>query len=134
MDYEKLLKRGISKVPQKKDSGERFEVPKAHAQKQGARTAVTNFYEITKALRREPDHLLKFLLKELATSCDAKDDKKVVVLGNFSGEQIDKKIELYINQYVICPECGKPDTKLVREDRFLFLVCEACGARHSIGK
>ena len=31
-----------------------------------------------------------------------------------------------------CPECGKPDTNLVKEDRINFLVCEACGARTSV--
>lgn len=134
MDYEKLLKKGLSKVPKGDHSGERFEIPETRAQKDGARTIITNFFDVAKALRRDPEHLLKFLVKELATSCDSKDSKKVVVLGNFSGIQIDKKIELYVEQYVTCPECGKPDTKLTKEDRLLFMICEACGARHSIGK
>jgi translation initiation factor 2 subunit 2 len=47
---------------------------------------------------------------------------------------VDKKIELYAKEYVLCPECGKPDTKFLREDRFLFLRCEACGWKHPIKK
>ena len=27
-----------------------------------------------------------------------------------------------------------PDTKLIKEERLLFLICEACGARHSVSK
>jgi translation initiation factor 2 subunit 2 len=33
---------------------------------------------------------------------------------------------------VICPICKRPDTKIVKERRFHFLICEACGAKSSI--
>ena len=31
-----------------------------------------------------------------------------------------------------CKDCGKPDTELIKEDRFTFIHCLACGAKHSI--
>ena len=34
--------------------------------------------------------------------------------------------------YVVCTECGRPDTKIVKEDRVMVLECEACGARRPI--
>ena len=39
---------------------------------------------------------------------------------------------MYTETYVICSECGLPDTKMVKEDRTLMLECEACGARRPI--
>ncbi|MHA1988975.1 MAG: translation initiation factor IF-2 subunit beta, partial [Promethearchaeota archaeon] len=45
---------------------------------------------------------------------------------------IQKKIESYVKEYVLCKECGKPDTKLIKEGRITFLKCEACGAKSSV--
>jgi len=131
-DYKKLLKAGMKNI-RKTESTRRFEVPKSRVLISGSKTIFNNFYEIASALRRNPQHLLKFLLKELATSVDMR-EKKVIFIGNFSQDLIDKKIDNYVKSYVLCPECGKPDTKLVKEDRNFFLVCEACGARHTVAK
>jgi hypothetical protein len=48
------------------------------------------------------------------------------------GDIVNKKLDEYVNRYVICKECKRPDTKLVKEDRISFLKCEACGAKSSI--
>jgi translation initiation factor 2 subunit 2 len=34
--------------------------------------------------------------------------------------------------FVTCPVCKRPDTKIVKEKRLSFLVCNACGAKSSI--
>ncbi len=134
MDYETLLGRAIEKSPKAAARSGRWEVPKPVTMKDGLKTIIGNFYEIAAYMRRDPEHLLKFLLKELATSCNSKDGKRVAVLGNFSPEAVGKKIDLYVKEFVLCRECGKPDTKLVKEERLSFIVCEACGARHSVRK
>ena len=131
-DYKKLLETGMKKI-RKTESTKRFDVPKSRVLISGSKTIFNNFYEIASALRRDPQHVLKFLLKELATSVDMR-EKKVIFIGNFSQALVDKKIDLYVKSYVLCPECSRPDTKLVKEDRNYFLVCEACGARHSVTK
>lgn len=132
-DYEKLLKRGLAKVPKEKDHGSRFKVAQPIVEKAGARTIITNFYEIAGSLRREPDALLKFLLKQLATKGEF-EGQRLVVLGVFTQEHVARKIELYIRMYVLCPECGKPDTKLVYEGGRELIKCEACGAKSPAGK
>jgi len=131
--YEKLLDQAFDKLPKRSEESDRFQMPKAGVQPAGARTIITNFTEIASALRRKVDHLQKFLLKELATSGELQGNR-LVVQGRFRSDVVDKKIELYANEYVFCPDCGKPDTKFVREERFLFLKCEACGSRHVIKK
>lgn len=127
--YEKLLERGMKKVPKKSESGGRFQVPRARVLNQGMKTIVANFLEISGALRREPQHLMKFLLKELATSGEVK-GQSAEFTGRFLQPLIEKKIEIYVKNCVLCQDCGKPDTKLINQDKLEFLKCEACGAKH----
>jgi len=131
--YEKLLDRAIEKLPKRSEDSDRFQMPRANILPAGARTVIINFTEIAGAFRREPEHMQKFILKELATSGELQ-GTRLVVQGKFRPEAVDKKIELYAKEYVLCPDCGKPDTKFVREERFLFLKCEACGSKHTIKK
>ena len=133
MNYDELLKRAISKLPEKTESGERFKMPQSQVMIAGQRTIVVNFADVFNTLRREVAHVQKFILKELATSGEMQ-DKRLIVQGKFRQDIVDKKIVLYVNEYVICPECGKPDTKLVKEERFVFMRCEACGAKHVVKK
>ena len=133
MDYEKLLKRGLSRVPKKSKETSRFEMPRARVQPAGAKTIITNFMELRGVFRREQGHLLKFLLKELATKGEL-DGTRLTVIGRFTEDMINRKLELYAKQYVLCPECHKPDTKIIKEGDYWFLKCEACGARHPVSK
>jgi translation initiation factor 2 subunit 2 len=133
MTYEELLKRGMKKVPEELKEHGRFKMPEVSVTPAGAKTYINNFYDIAKDLRREPGHLLKFMLKELATKGDF-EGKRLLVIGRFPESQINGKIELYVRQFVICPECGRPDTRIIKDDDFRFLKCEACGAKHSLGK
>jgi translation initiation factor 2 subunit 2 len=132
-NYEKLLDQAFEKLPKKSESSERFQMPRASILPAGARTIITNFVEIASALRRRPEHLQKFLFKELATSGELK-GSRLIVQGRFRSDVVDRKIELYAKEYVFCPDCGKPDTKFLREDRYLFLKCEACGSKRIIKK
>lgn len=132
-DYERLLDQAMERLPHDRDSDERFQVPKAVIQPAGAKTVITNFTDIASTLRRSPEHLQKFLLKELATSGEMQGNR-LVVQGRFRSDVVDRKIEMYAKEYVFCPECRKPDTKIAREDRYLFLKCEACGSKHVVKK
>ncbi|MBI2575417.1 translation initiation factor IF-2 subunit beta [Candidatus Woesearchaeota archaeon] len=131
MQYEKLLERAKSKLPESALETARFEMPKAKGHIQGNRTIISNFYQIADTMRREPEHLLKYVLKELATPGELK--KAAVIIGTkVSASRINEKLQQYAKEFVLCSECKKPDTKLVREDKFLFLKCSACGARHPV--
>jgi translation initiation factor 2 subunit 2 len=45
---------------------------------------------------------------------------------------LNNAISKYAETYVICKECGKPDTKIVKKGNFPFLKCLACGAQNPI--
>ncbi len=129
--YELLLNQAYEKVKQVKDSGERFEIPKIEGRIEGKKTILTNFSQIVSHLRRPIEHLQKFLLKELATPGQLEGDR-LVLSNKIPSAKINQKIEEYANEFVLCRECKKPDTEIIKEDRLSFLHCLACGAKHSI--
>src|SRR3989338_3959720 len=114
--YEEMLKSAYEKLPKRSEEAERFVLPEVQIQPAGLKTMIVNFADIAQAMRRDPNHFMKFLVKELATSGEL-EGKRLVVIGKFFKLAIDKKIELYMKKYVYCPECGKPDSKLEKEDR-----------------
>jgi len=128
-----MLDEAFKKIPKVSKDSSRFEIPRARIVRAGSRTIISNFVEIANMLRRDKSHLLKFLLKELATSGEIK-NQMLVVQGRFRPEVIDRKIDIYVKSYVLCPECGRPDTKIIKEGRYYFLKCEACGSKHTIKK
>jgi len=133
MDYESYLERALSKLPKDKGSDERFSVPKPRVFAEGKTTVLENFTGIVNTLNRDPEHLIKFLLGELGTAGKI-DGSRAVFQGNFSRELLENNINAYVHEYVLCSECGKPDTHLVREDRALMIRCDACGAHRSVRK
>lgn len=130
-DYEKLLKRLRSQIPEVASKRERLEPPRLVHSVVGMRTIVHNFKEIAEALNRDPRHLLKFLTREMATAATMQ-ELRVIFKGKFSRETFERLRQRYMEQFVICPVCKRPDTKIVKEKRLSFLVCEACGAKSSI--
>ncbi len=129
--YESLLKRAQELLPQKNLATERLEVPKVLGHIQGNRTVVSNFHAIAEIIRRPQEHFLKYLLKELATSGEV--TKTALILGTkVPASRVNDKIQQYLKDFVICPECKRPDTKLEKEDNVTFIKCSACGAKHAV--
>ena len=125
-DYEELLNRAVEQLPQKVLETKRFQVPKAYSMIQGNRTMIQNFSEIADAMNRDPQHLLKFLLRELGTAGNL-EGSRAILQGKFTHYFINERIDDYVKSFIMCHECNRPDTRIVREDRVFLLKCEACG-------
>jgi translation initiation factor 2 subunit 2 len=130
-DYAKLLEKAYSNLPKAVGTGERFEIPKVVGIRMGRRTIVQNFGDISSVLNRDPHHLLKFLSRELATAASL-DGSRAIFQGKFDVGTVTRLLTIYAQRFVICPICNRPDTKMEKEGRYLFLRCEACGARSSV--
>lgn len=128
--YQELLE-NLYKQVKRVEVTERFEVPKIEGMIEGSKTIITNFSHICSVLRRNPEHLSKFLSRELATQTIVEGDR-LILNRKLSSSQINEKIQSYVDEFVICPECKKPDTELIKEKGFMFLHCLACGAKHSV--
>ncbi len=131
-EYEKLLEKAYNELPEKVKEHRRFEIPQISAIIQGKVTVVHNLGEVAKLINRPPEMLVKYLFRELGTA-GSLEGQMLIMKGQFRQQQIQEKFEAFLAQYVLCPECGRPDTKIVKEDRFTLLRCEACGSRHPLG-
>ncbi len=129
MDYEslymKLLERAYRVVTPKVQR--RQEIPKLVIQVQPRRTIITNFREVAQRLNRDPSHIAKFFLKELALAGNI-EGNSLVLYAERSPRTIEAVYERYIKLYVECPVCHSIDTYLKKEGRIYVLVCTACGA------
>jgi len=129
--YNNLLDQAYKNLKPIEHSGERFEIPKIEGHIEGTKTILTNYQQVVSYLRRNQDHLLKYLLKELATSGSIKNNR-VIFQRKISSSKINEKIEDYAKEFVLCSQCGKPDTELKKEKTHASLNCLACGAKHSV--
>ncbi|MFT4309528.1 MAG: translation initiation factor IF-2 subunit beta [Candidatus Woesearchaeota archaeon] len=132
-DYKKMLEDAQEKIPEQIKKSERFEIPRVLGRFQGNKTVITNLGEIAQVLGRDTNHMIKYLTKSLAASIEVQGN--LTVFGRkIKSDLINEKIAAYAKTYVICKECTRPDTILVRDDRILFLKCQACGAKQPIAE
>ena len=132
MNYDALLDKAIKELPDILKEHSRFEKPVVESIIQGKITVVRNLGELAKAINRDVDLLSKYLIKELGTA-GTHDAQHLTLKGQFREPQIQERFDAFLEEFVLCSECKRPDTKITREERINFLVCEACGARRSIG-
>ena len=131
-EYEMLLSRLRDKLGNTtKKQASRLELPTPQTIWVGQRTIFRNFMDFPRALNRDPEKLLLYLNKELA-SAGYIAGERVIFLGRKEPSSFGALIERYVKDYVICPVCQSPDTRTEKAKKLGFLVCEACGARSSI--
>ena len=132
MDYKQLLEKAKGEMPASVHEKERFEIPKVVGHIQGTKTMISNLQQISNHLHRPIEHLLKYLLKELATPGEIKKNGMVIFGRKVSSADLNAKIKKYVDEFVFCKECGKPDTEFLKEDNLLFVKCMVCGSKNTI--
>ena len=131
MKYEEMLKKARNEMPDVVFIKERFEIPKVRGHIQGNKTVISNFRDIATTLGRPVEHMMKFVVKELAAPGGMKGNN--FILGTkIAASRINDKIRQYAHEYVLCSACGKPDTKLEKEGNVTYLKCAACGAKRQV--
>lgn len=131
-EYENLLKRiGDGLSDESKRASARFELPVVDVMWEGQKTFLRNFAEFPKVLRRDPDKVLQYLSKEFAVPAE-KLGEKAMFVGKRDPDDFTRLFQIYVKDYVECPTCKSPDTRVVKENRISFLICEACGAKSTM--
>lgn len=130
-EYLSLLEKAKDELPDTIEKHERFSVPEVDVFQEGKQTVIRNFGDIVDALRRDPEHLLHFLLRELGAPGSV-EGRRAIIKAKISPSQVTDRINNYTETWVLCSECGRPDTHIVKDGRVLVLECEACGAHRPV--
>ena len=131
-DYESLLERAHETMPDDAESkDDRWTLPDPDVMYEGRTTVWKNYQEIVDSIRREPEHLLGHILRVLG-SAGSREGRRVIFKSVISTDKLKDKIDEYVKTFVICGECGKPDTHLVKEGRTQVVECMACGAKRPV--
>lgn len=85
----------------------------------GIKTVIINLQEIALSLERDPEYIIKFFSFQLG----AGSHKKNTINGNHQRQVLDAALDVFIEKYVLCCECGNPETIFKRDK----LGCKACG-------
>jgi len=77
----------------------------------GIKTNVTNLLDVSRAINRPNEHVLKFFGFELGaqTKLDYKTDK-FLVNGVHDPAKLQNVLDIYIKKYVLCDSCMNPET------------------------
>ena len=132
-EYDSLLDRARSQVPEDafKKSGERFKVPNVKLMLQGNRSIWQNFQDIINVLNRPGREVIKFVSGQIGTAGSI-EGGNAIFNGKFNTEAITDVLNRYIDSYVICPVCTRPDTEIKKVEKQYVLECSACGAQTAI--
>ncbi len=123
--YRRLLDRAYSIITPR--AQQRAEIPKLIIETAPRKTIIRNFLEVASRLRRDPSHMSRFFLKEMAVP-GAIEGNSFVIYAERNPRTVEMVYERYIKFYVVCPVCNSIDTELLREGRIYILHCTACGA------
>jgi len=132
MNYEQLLDNAYENV-KPTEQCERFEILNVTGHHEGTKTVISNFVKVSLCIRRNPEHLAKFLSKELASSAYICGDR-LILSRKMTSADVNRRIQKYVNLFVLCPKCKKPDTELGVEGTKNVLHCLACGNKQEVHK
>jgi translation initiation factor 2 subunit 2 len=133
MEYEEQLDRALDASPDIESSGSRFDLPEPDVRQEGNVTVYENFQSTLSTLDREERHVMKYLQNELGTSASIDERGRLRLTGEFRTDRVRSALSEYAEGYVLCSECGLPDTRLETDNGAKILRCEACGARSAVG-
>lgn len=134
MNYDAALDRAYETLPEQPSEAEsRLSIPDPAGETDGAFTRLTNIQAIAAALDRDADHLHRSIQRTLGTNGQF-DGQQARYNGSFGVADLQEAIDDYVAEFVLCSECGLPDTNLVTEDGIDMLRCQACGAFRPVEK
>lgn len=133
MDYDDRLEKALGETPDVEATDERLEVPEPEVRTEGNVTVFENFQPVCDRLDRREDHVVRSLQRELGTSAHIDERGRARLTGDFGADRLAGAVERYVEDYVRCPECSLPDTRLEQEGDAEIRRCEACGARTATG-
>lgn len=131
--YINLLKRAVHILKNSDNKQSKMKLPLEVKRELGNKTMI-NLFEIADVLKRDPEHIKRYLFSELATNGSINIDGKLIMKGNFLKAQIQDVLRLYIEHFIACASCDSVlNTSIVKDNKLYFLKCHNCGASRYVG-
>lgn len=127
MKYKDMLDRAYESVDKIRAESQRLQIPEPSSSFDGSYTEIENFRSISKSINRSSSELFTFFKRSFATS-GSLEDESAMFKGKFSENDIKNELESYFEQYVVCQQCGSPDTEYEDRSGVEVIRCTACGA------
>ena len=115
------------------DSTYRYKMPSLIIKTNRSETIVENITVVCKSLHTKPEYVVKFFATELGTRGEI-NLKTAVLKGLFNQEQLTKKLQQFIERYILCIKCSLPETCLEKRGQSVYQDCSACGFRRKMVK
>ncbi len=129
--YEMLVKRAFHSLPETVKNSERFTMPSIKIIYEGKTSVLQNLGDISKTLNRDKEHIFTYMLKEVGTAGNV-EKTRGIFKGKVQRNNLEEKLQKYTETFVLCSECLRPDTRMVKDGRTHVLQCDACGAHRPI--
>ena len=121
----------------KNDLNGRYKMPKVRinvaGKGNGKFTMIRNLNDISKSVGHPESLLLKFI--GVSLNCNS-NEEKISITGHYSEKDIQDKINLYNQMYVLCPTCNLPElTPEVigkKKRKGIQVKCSACGSTNKL--
>mmetsp|Transcript_22702 Transcript_22702/g.53630 ORF Transcript_22702/g.53630 Transcript_22702/m.53630 type:complete len:408 (-) Transcript_22702:246-1469(-) len=115
----------------------RYRMPAIYGKIEGAgngiKTVLPNISDVALSLHRAPGEVNKFFGCELGAQTTYNEDTdRAVVNGAHADDALQKLIHKYIEGFVLCPNCGLPETKYSIKSGCIWHRCAACGAKEMV--
>lgn len=115
----------------------RYKMPciqgKVEGRGNGIKTAIPNMTQVALSLHRDPGEVTKFFGCELgAQTTWSPDTERAIVNGAHTTSDLQSKIFIYIEEFVLCPNCRLPETNYSVKNGAIYHKCGACGAKEMI--
>ena len=116
------------------DPSYRYKMPKimgkVEGRGNGIKTVLVNVVEVAQSLNREPAEVTKFFGTELgAQTIYSEESDRAVVNGAHTENDLQEKIKVYIEKFVLCATCKLPETHYKIKDGVINQKCLACGSK-----
>jgi translation initiation factor 5 len=97
------------------------------------KTVIPNIAEVAYSLHRSPGEVNKFFGTELGAQVKyTAETDKAIVNGAHTDGTLQELMHRYIEKFVLCPNCGLPESEYKIKSDCIFHRCKACGAKEMV--
>jgi len=108
-------------------------IGKVEGRGNGIKTVIPNMVLVAQTLHRPPGEVTKFFGCELGAQTTYNDEtERAIVNGAHETRVLQEKLSIYIEKFVLCPNCKLPETMYKVKSGLILHNCAACGAREMV--